>query len=720
MKTTQLIGIAIAILLITSLSAAATAVPTASSPTATPTTGQPTVEKTRSSRPLPNEQVTSQEIPKGIVNGGPPAQPATGQDVSPQGTPTSGWKTDTTVAGTTNDEVNPTMATYINSVTGAVTMFVAAQKWDPISNRWYMNLYRSDNRGSSWYSWFYGYWQTPANRSMILPSIAVSPYNGTVLVAVQSSAYNVSPWSLSNDVQVWRININNPNDWQFYNVDADADEDRAPHLVTEYAFGSGNWLYMVYENYTTTDDRDLKVGRSTDWGMTWYTATLRGAGIDASTYTEPTIAYAQGNVYISYRHSSTYFANGHIDVSYSTDYGGSYTHITDISNVPSDASWPSIDGSHIGNWHNPATVMVAYEYNTSLTNHDILFAWSTDYGGNWTGGTGAFNQIATSSESEFMPRLAVDGMGTENGNIGGNFHLVYRIGSRLYYTQMQYWDIPVMLGPTPWAVYLGWSTPHGNITDTNAYCSYSYPTPAITTYIKTVGGVIIWEPGVAWTDLRNPSYDVYYTTPGTDFSITFTPSSQTVVAGKSISYYVTVNLLSGPTAPAYLSGTHWPWIILGTNYAIASYSASPINPTATSTLTVITSNLIPVGTWQFNATATIGGYRRIVSIPFTVVATPSLTLNLNPTTVARGSVLTLSGQLTPGKASPIYIYYRYPHATGSWALATTLNSNAAGTYSAAATVPTGMTPGAYDLVAVWFNPTNGEYAASPIKLLTIT
>jgi hypothetical protein len=720
MKLKSLMVIAIAVLLITSFCSTATSVSADSSSSANPNSIIQIAERTRSSDPSQTEQVTSQEIPKGMVNGGPPTQTAINGDVSAQGTSNSGWKTDIKVAGTTNDEVNPSTATYINSVTGAVTMLIAAQKWDPIGNRWYMNIYRSDNRGSSWYSWFYGYWQNPANRSMILPSIAVSPYNGSVFVAVQSSAYNVAPWSLSNDVQVWRINPNNPGDWQFYNVDADVNEDRAPKLVSEYGFGSGNWLYMVYENYTTTDDRDLKVGRSTDWGVTWYTATLRGAGIDASTYTEPTIAYAQGNIYISYRHSSTYFANGHIDVSYSTDYGGSYTHITDISNVPSDASWPSIDGSHIGNWHNPATVMVAYEYNTSLTNHDILFAWSTDYGANWSGGNGAFNQIATSSESEFMPRLAVDGMGTENGNIGGNFHLVYRIGGRLYYTQMQYWDVPVMLGPTPWAVYLGWSTPHGNITDANAYCSYSYPTPAITTYTKTVGGVTVWEPGVAWTDLRNPSYDVYYTTPGTDFSITFKPSSQKVVAGKSISYEITVNRLSGSSAPAYLSGTHWPWIILGTNYAIASYSASPISPTATSILTVTTSNLMPAGTWQFNATVTIGGYRRIVSIPFTVVAAPTLTLNLNPSTVPRGSSFTISGQLTPGMTTTIYLYYRNPHQTGTWKLATTMKTNSAGAYSRVAAVPTSAGPGLYDLVAVWFNSANGAYTTSPIRVLTIT
>jgi hypothetical protein len=527
---------------------------------------------------------------------------------------------------------------------------------------------------------------------------------------------------LSNDIGVWRINPNNPGDWSFYNVDADVDEDRSPQLISEYSWGTANYLYIVYENYTTTGDRDLKVGRSTDWGVTWYTQTLRGAGGDTTTYSQPSVTYSQRNLYIAYRHSTSYYSDGHIDVSYSTDYGSSYNHITDVSQVPADASWPSIAGVHIGGGHQPAAVIVAYEYNTSLTNHDILYTWSTDYGNTWSGGNGYFNQIATSSDSEFMPRVTVDGMGSESLSVGGNFHLVYRIGVRLYYTQRQYWDIPVMLGPTPWANYLGWSTPHGNITDVNSYCSYSYPTPALTTYTKTVGGVSIWEPGVAWTDFRNPSYDGYYTTPGTDFSITFKPSSQTVVAGKSISYELTVNLLSGSSAPASLSGTNWPWIILGSNYAYASYSASPISPTATSILTVTTSNLMPAGNWQFNATATIGGYRRIVSIPFTVVAAPTLTLNLNPSTVPRGASFTISGQLTAGTTTPqtIYLYYRNPHQTGTWKLGTTMSTNAAGAYSKVAGVPASAAPGMYDLVTVWFNPANGAYTTSPIRVLTIT
>lgn len=102
---------------------------------------------------------------------------------------------------------------------------------------------------------------------------------------------------------------------------------------------------------------------------------------------------------------------------------------------------------------------------------------------------------------------------------------------------------------------------------------------------------------------------------------------------------------------------------------------------------------------------------------------PTLTLNLSPSTVARGSPLTISGQLTPAPGAPatIYLYYRYPHNTGTWRLATTLKTNAAGAYIAVATVPLNLPPGQYDLVAVWFNPTPPpKYALSTINLLTIT
>jgi hypothetical protein len=71
------------------------------------------------------------------------------------------------------------------------------------------------------------------------------------------------------------------------------------------------------------------------------------------------------------------------------------------------------------------------------------------------------------------------------------------------------------------------------------------------------------------------------------------------------------------------------------------------------------------------------------------------------------------------KATSISLYYR-TSTSNPWALAATLPTNTAGAYSVSVTVPTYLTPGTYDLVAVWYNSANNRYAASDVKKLTIT
>jgi len=643
----------------------------------------------------------------------------------------SGWKLDVQVAGSTDDEANPSICTYIDSSSGAVSLFVALQKWDPVNLRWMLQVFGSDTYGATWNWWYTAWWDFPATRSMINPSVAVSPYNKTVFVAVQHTAVE----GLSNDIGVFRAEDSTIT---HYDVDNDADDDRSPKLVSEYSFGLGNALYVSYEKYTSYDDRDLYLGRSTEWGLTWSRQLLRGGALDFDVYTQSSIAFVQRNLYVACRHSTDFGSTGHIDVLNSSDwmyYFTTWSTQEDVSKVPNDASWPSLTGAHIGPWNKPANVMVAYQYATTPTNDDILITWWTQIEDKWTGGNDWYHQIATSAVNERMPALTIDGMGTESGSVGGNYHLVYwtdeDTGTRtngLYYTQLQYWDVSLYYGGsysyTGHA--LGWSTPKGMIVDDNAYVSAVYPKPTITSFNRTVGGASLWMPGVAWTDYRNSAttgYDIYYTTPGTDFSITFVPSSQSVVAGKSLSYYVTVNLLAGTTSPAQMAVSNW---IAGSSWAgswwTASYSVNPITPTATTTLTINTSNLHAVGTFSLNITATIGGYRRIVAIPFTVTAPPTLTLDINPTTVARGQKVTFSGQLSPslGTTTTIYLYYRVPHQTGSWKLATTIKTNTAGAYSLTITIPNTAAPGTYDFVTFWVNTANGSYATSPIKVLTIT
>jgi len=632
----------------------------------------------------------------------------------------SGWKPDVKVTGTSTTEVNPSMATYIDPTTGAVTLYVASQVWRSDYGQWVIYINRSFNRGDSWSLWRINAW---SGRDAINPSIAVSPYNGTVWVATES----YSPLT-NNDILMFR---NEPKYWTGYTIDGDNDDDRNPHLVSEYSFGTGNWLYCSYEFYWDFDDRDLYVARSTDWGKTWWTQVLRGGAGQPDTpdvFVQSDIAYVQRNVYIAYRHSADYYTPGHIEVMYSTDYGTSYKGPFDASPTTKiDAWWPSITGSHVGPSHQPTTLWVAYQ-NASVgpTSNDIFACWSKDYGDTWS----IPQLIAGSSYSEEKPRLSVDGMGTESLNVPGYIHLVYftneivgaRIGG-IYYTQVAYHE--PCWAYYPQAIYYyseGWSTPQGQIIDNNGYASWSYNTPTVTTFTRPVGGETLWMPGVAWTDYRNPSYDIYYTTLDTMFSVSVLPTSQTVEAGKSLSFYVTVSLISGTTATATLDITG-PLTYHMASAHVWGHSFNPptVTPTATSILTFNTANYLGPGTHYVNASAVIGGYRRHATITFTATAPPTLTLDLSTSTARRNiTAVTFSGQLTPGISTTVYILYRKPHETGSWKKLLTVATNPSGAYSVTYTFPAGKPLGQYDIVAFWVQAAKGSYATSPIKVLTLT
>ena len=162
--------------------------------------------------------------------------------------------------------------------------------------------------------------------------------------------------------------------------------------------------------------------------------------------------------------------------------------------------------------------------------------------------------------------------------------------------------------------------------------------------------------------------------------------------------------------PTYFIGTLEPNADATATWQITGTSAGSDVFVITARAVDFHKNLQFVDLYAPNPTITVGN----------PTPTPTLTLNLNPTTVARGSPLTISGQLTPGMTTTISLYYRYPQATGAWKIATTIPTNTGGAYSTTPTVPTSLTPGIYDLVAVWRNPANGAYTVSPIKVLTIT
>jgi len=674
-----------------------------------------------------NVHMSSAEPSSDSANVGKPNAELVNQPVTldslqgPAGPAGSGWKPDVNASnnGISND-INPSIGTYIDAATGAVKLYIAYVRWHP-STPWGARyegwIARSDNRGATWWNWWHFWWD--GARGILNPSLAVNAYNGTVFVATEFYP------SAGGDhgIDVWRFQEY----WKQYYIDDDADDDRSPSLVSEYSWGTLNYLHVSYEFIWTSDDRDLMYGRSTDWGKTWTTVDLRGgAGPDiADVFTQSDIAFSQRNLYIAYRHSTDYSTLGHIEAMYSTDYGASFLGPFEVSGTTKIDAWePSIAGSRVGASKKPTTLWVAFRNASGApTFGDIFVSWSKDYGNTWSS-PGA---IASTSNDEAQPQLSVDGMGTESMNVPGRFHLVYWTSESaapryngIYYTQIADYEPSYYPAPSVYYFWEGWSTPQGQIIDNNGFASAAYNTPTITTFTRTVGLETLWVPGVAWTDYRGSTYDIYFTTLDTMFTVSYYPSTQSVVAGGSLSFYITVTLNSGTTATATLDITG-PLTYHAASAHVWGHTFSPptLTPTATSLLTFNTANYIGAGTYYLNASAVIGGYRRYATVTFTVVAAPTLTLNINPSTVARGQKLTISGQLTPGMTTTIYIYYRYPHATGSWALATTLPTLASGAYSVTATVPN-LPTGIYDLIAVWFNPANGYYAASPIRVLTIT
>jgi hypothetical protein len=88
--------------------------------------------------------------------------------------------------------------------------------------------------------------------------------------------------------------------------------------------------------------------------------------------------------------------------------------------------------------------------------------------------------------------------------------------------------------------------------------------------------------------------------------------------------------------------------------------------------------------------------------------------------VPRGSSVTFSGQLTPGFATSLSIYYR-TSASSAWKkVASSISTNAAGAFSKTATIPLSTSPASLELVVVWFDSPTNRYAASNVAKLTST
>lgn len=151
-------------------------------------------------------------------------------------------------------------------------------------------------------------------------------------------------------------------------------------------------------------------------------------------------------------------------------------------------------------------------------------------------------------------------------------------------------------------------------------------------YINTqgLGGAMFWDlvgdtsDGVLIKTLANGLSTI--TPPPADFSVSTTPSSQTVTAGGSTSTTAMIGALNGSSNNVILSVSGLP------SSATASFNPGSVSGSGSSALTVMTSSSTPPGIYTLTIMGTSGSLTHTASVTLTVTAGSSgTTLNMEVT-----------------------------------------------------------------------------------------
>lgn len=136
-----------------------------------------------------------------------------------------------------------------------------------------------------------------------------------------------------------------------------------------------------------------------------------------------------------------------------------------------------------------------------------------------------------------------------------------------------------------------------------------------------------------------------------DFSVWVSPLERTVTNSGSVSYTVTVTLVSGPSQTVTLSAIGEP------ASAIATFSKPSGKPTFSSSLTLTVAPSTSIGTYTLVVTGSGGGITRSATLTLIVGQVPDFNLQVNPPslTVGQGQVGSYSVEVvgTGGFNSPV-------------------------------------------------------------------
>ncbi len=182
--------------------------------------------------------------------------------------------------------------------------------------------------------------------------------------------------------------------------------------------------------------------------------------------------------------------------------------------------------------------------------------------------------------------------------------------------------------------------PDGTVT------AYSWTLPGgnpNTSALATAGNVIYNTPGTyaatftvtdnaGLTDPHPPSRNVTVN-PAPDFSISLTPSSQSVAQGNGANYTVTITPANGFSDTVSFSVSGLP------SGASASFAPSTVSGQGTSTLNVATTSSTPVGSYTLTITASSPSLSHSVTAGLTVNSAQDFSLSASPSSlsIARGN-----------------------------------------------------------------------------------
>ena len=131
-------------------------------------------------------------------------------------------------------------------------------------------------------------------------------------------------------------------------------------------------------------------------------------------------------------------------------------------------------------------------------------------------------------------------------------------------------------------------------------------------------------------------------TPTPDFSISASPSSQTVVQGNNTTYTTTIGTLNGFTGTVNLSVSGLP------TGATAGFNPTSIAGSGNSTLTVSTATTTPPGTYTLTITGTSGTLSHSTTVTLVVQGPPDFSISASPSsqTVTQGNNTTYTTSIS--------------------------------------------------------------------------